>query len=44
LSGTPINEPIKNLLAIDTFLEKYFEVTLKKYTGDNSILILAKNK
>jgi SAM-dependent methyltransferase len=43
LSGTPINEPIKNLLAIDTFLEKYFEVTLKKYTGDNSIIILAKN-
>ena len=44
LTGTPIDEPIKNLLAIDTFLEKHFELTLKEYTGDNSILILAKNK
>ena len=44
LSDTPINEPIKNLLAIDTFLEKHFVLTLKEYTGDNSILILAENK
>jgi hypothetical protein len=42
LSGTEINEPINNLLAIDTFLEKHFDVTLKKYTGDNSILIIAR--
>jgi len=42
LSGTPIHEPINNLFAIDTFLEKYFRVVLKEYTGDNSILLLAK--
>jgi len=44
LSGTPINESIKNLLEIDTFLEKHFELILKDYTGDNSILIVARNK
>ena len=42
LSGTQINETISNLLAIDTFLEKHFKITLKEYTGDNSILLLAK--
>ncbi|NII29549.1 class I SAM-dependent methyltransferase [Pseudoflavitalea sp. X16] len=43
LLGTPIHEPINSLLAIDTVLEKYFTITLKQYTGDNSILLLAKN-
>jgi SAM-dependent methyltransferase len=42
LSGTPISEPINNLLAIDQFMEKYFTLTLKKYTGDNSILLMAR--
>lgn len=43
LAGTKIEEPINNLLAIDTWLEKHFQVYLKTYTGDNSILLLAKN-
>lgn len=43
LAKTNITEPINNLKAIDSFLEQHFEVYLKAYTGDNSILILAKS-
>jgi len=44
LAGTKITEPINNLFVIDTLLEKYFDVSLKEYTGDNSILIIAERK
>jgi hypothetical protein len=42
LEGTEIEESIPGLLAIDTLVADYFDIYLKEYTGDDSIVILAK--
>lgn len=42
LAGTTDESKLPSPLAIDVEIEKYFDVYEKKYTGDNSILILAK--